>query len=77
MGNAYREGSHREEALAAYDGAIAAASTQGDAYLNKAVLLWTMERKTEAKAALELGIERKATRLAELQSTLDVYTYFQ
>lgn len=73
LGNAYRENKNSTEAITAYSNAIAANGKAGDAYLNKAAILWAQEKYDEAKDTLRAGIAANATRKKDLENTLSVY----
>ncbi len=73
LGNTYRDNQSLIDAVSAYDKALSSNPLLGDAYLNKAAVQWSQEKKDDAIATLQAGIDKNATRKQDLQSTLDVY----
>lgn len=73
LGNAERDSGDTASAITAYTTSLLYNTKNGDAYLNKAALQWSLGNREEAKTTLRDGIQKEATRQQDLQNTLSVY----
>jgi len=73
LGNVYRDANQLNDAAGAYEKSYGANQEFGDPYLNRAAILWKLEKRDDAISTLELGISRTTTRKTDLQNTLDAY----
>lgn len=73
LGNARRESGDSQGAIEAYRQAQTNDPLLGDSYLNRAAIHWQLGERETARAVLEEGISRGASRSADLQNTLAVY----
>ncbi|MCC2631321.1 MAG: hypothetical protein K0S20_20 [Patescibacteria group bacterium] len=73
LGNSYRENVKPDDALKSYDQAISFNKQLGDAYLNKAAILWGQDQQDAAKGVLQTALDAKSTRESDIRNLLSVY----
>ena len=73
LANTQRDSGDSAGALTAYNRAQTESPLLGDSYLNAAAVSWQLGSRDEARATLQKGIDRGASREDDLRTTLAVY----